>query len=102
MRVAPRELRAVRRDGLLVRFAMLGPVAYVEVEVPPEGSAAAPRTPSLDEGWGFVLRGSATLHAPPSASFPPERRSTSRPTTATGPRPPRSVIAGFVPVSARC
>lgn len=29
MRVAPRELRGVRRDGLLVRFAMLGPAEKI-------------------------------------------------------------------------
>ena len=102
MRVAPRELRAVRRDGLLVRFAMLGPVAYVEVEVPPEGSAGSGlETPSPDEGWGFVLRGSATLHATSEREFPAGTAfhvpaDDGHWLSATG----RSVIAGFAPVSA--
>ena len=61
VRVAPRELRAVRRDGMLVRFAMLGPVAYVEIEVPPEGSAGS----GLDAaGRGLGLRAARQRDAP--------------------------------------
>ena len=101
MRVAPRELRAVRRDGMLVRFAMLGPVAYVEIEVPPEGSAGSGlETPSPNEGWGFVLRGSATLHAATEREFPAGTAfhvpaDDGHWFSATG----RTVIAGFAPVA---
>jgi quercetin dioxygenase-like cupin family protein len=101
VRVAPRELRAVRRDGLLVRFAMLGPVAYVEVEVPPEGSAGTGlETPATTEGWGFVLRGSATLHAAVEREFPAGTAfhvpaDDGHWFSAAG----RTVIAGFAPVA---
>ena len=101
MRVAPRELRAVRRDGMLVRFALLGPVAYVEVEVPPEGSAGTGlETPSPNEGWGFVLRGSATLHAATERELPAGTAfhvpaDEGHWFSASG----RAVISGFAPVA---
>ena len=34
MHVAPEGLKTVRQDGITVRFAMLGPMAYVLAEVP--------------------------------------------------------------------
>jgi quercetin dioxygenase-like cupin family protein len=101
VRVAPRELRAVRRDGLLVRFAILGPVAYVELEIPPEGSTGTGlETPTPSEGWGFVLRGSATLHAAIEREFPAGTAfhvpaDDGHWFSATG----RSVIAGFAPIA---
>jgi quercetin dioxygenase-like cupin family protein len=50
---------------------MLGPVAYVEIEVPPQGSAGTGlETPVSNEGWGFVLRGRATLHGANGREFP--------------------------------
>ena len=102
MRVAPRELRGVSRDGMLVRFARLGPVAYVEVEVPPTGSAGTGlEAPSQNAGWGFVLRGHVTLHTHSTREFPagtafyippgaPDHHLTARGGT---------IVAGFAPVA---
>jgi quercetin dioxygenase-like cupin family protein len=101
MRVSPRDLRAVQRDGLLTRFAILGPVAFAIVELGGQGSAgSALEQPTDAESWGFVLQGELTLHAsqpqaltagtafyvpagPPAHSF-----------SASG----RVVAAGFAPV----
>ena len=71
MRVSPRDLRAVQRDGLLTRFAILGPVAFVMVELPGAGSAgSALEQPTEAESWGFVLQGDLTLHAPQAQVLP--------------------------------
>ena len=102
MRVAPRELRAVRRDGLLVRFAMLGPVAYVEVEVPPEGSAGSgPRDAVAGRGLGLRVARQRYAPATSEREFPAGTAfhvpaDDGHWLSATG----RSVIAGFAPVSA--
>jgi len=37
MHVAPVDLRAVQQDGLRLRFALLGSMAYVLAEVPAAG-----------------------------------------------------------------
>lgn len=102
MRITPRELRGVRRDGLLIRFAMLGPVAYVEVEVPRGGSAGTGfETPSRNPGWGFVLRGHVTLRHRETREFPAGTAFYIPPgtpdhvLTATG----GTVVAGFAPVA---
>ena len=101
MRVSPRDLRGISRDGMLVRFAMLGPVAYVHVEVPAAGSAGTGfETPSQNAGWGLVLRGHVTLHGatvrelPAGTAFyvppgPPDHYFSAKGGT---------VIAGFAPV----
>ena len=101
MRVSPRELRGISRDGMLVRFALLGPVAFVQVEVPAGGSAGTGlEQPSLSAGWGFVLRGQVTLHGattrdvPAGTAFyvppgPPDHY-----TTAIG----GTILAGFAPI----
>ena len=102
MRITPRELRGVRRDGLLIRFAMLGPVAYVEVEVPRAGSAGTGfETPSRNAGWGFVLRGHVTLRQRDVREFPagtafyiPPGTPDHSLTAAGG-----TVVAGFAPVA---
>lgn len=102
MRVSPRELRGIKAEGLLTRFAILGPVAFVTVEIPAAGSAgtgAERRTE--DPAWGIVLRGSISLHGPAEQSFshgtafhvpagPPEHWFSA---------PGRAVIAGFVPMA---
>ena len=102
MRVAPRELRGASRDGVLVRFAMLGPVAYVEVEIPHAGSAGTGfEAPSQDAGWGFVLRGHVTLHGQVTREFPagtafyiPPGAPDHHLTAAGG-----TILAGFAPVA---
>src|SRR6187200_282163 len=102
MRVSPRELRGIRAEGLLTRFAMLGPVAFVSVELPAEGSAATGiEKPTQNEAWGIVLAGSVRLHGPEEREFargtafhvppgPPEHWF-----SASG----RAVIAAFAPVT---
>ena len=58
MRVSPAELRAVRQGGILARYAVLGPVAFVQAELGAEGSRqTAFEEPCEMEHWGFVLRG---------------------------------------------
>ncbi|MBM4407022.1 MAG: cupin domain-containing protein [Chloroflexi bacterium] len=102
MRVAPRELRGVSRDGVLVRFAVLGPVAYVEVDIPRAGSAGTGfETPSQNPGWGFVLRGHVTLHGQVTREFTagtafyiPPGAPDHHLTAAGG-----TIVAGFVPVA---
>ena len=63
MHLAPADLRSVRQDGLSIRFGILGPVAYVLADVPPDGSAnTALERPCTRSHWGFVLSGEVTLH----------------------------------------
>ncbi len=103
MHVSPRELRGIRREGLLTRFAILGPVAVVLVDLPPGGTAGtALEAPVETEAWGFVLRGSLAL-----------RTADSRQEFAAGsafyvpPGPPahwfeaqaRVVVGGFAPLA---
>ena len=58
MRITPADLRIVRRGGLTVRFAALGPVAYVVAELTPAGSAGTSFEASCtDPHWGLVLNG---------------------------------------------
>ena len=61
MHVAPIDLRAVRQDGLKIRFALLGSMAYILAEVPESGSAGT----SLEHAcvqphWGMVVDGQVT------------------------------------------
>jgi quercetin dioxygenase-like cupin family protein len=64
MHVGPADFRSIRRDGLLLRFAILGEVAYVLVEVPPSGSAGtALETPCERPHWAFVMAGEVELDA---------------------------------------
>jgi hypothetical protein len=102
MRVSPRDLRGIRADGLLTRFAILGPVAFVSVEVPAAGSAGtALERPTESPAWGFVLNGEVTLHGQFERRFgrgtafhvpggPPEHWFTA---------PGRALIAGFAPLT---
>jgi quercetin dioxygenase-like cupin family protein len=61
MHVALPDLRALRRGGLVIRYAMLGPVAFVLVEVPAAGSAGtAIEQPSRQAHWALVIDGELT------------------------------------------
>ncbi len=100
MRVAPRDLKAVRAAGLLTRYAVLGEAVFSIVELPPGGSAGT----SLEqecrlEHRGLVVKGEVTLVEAP-------RTRTLRAGTAfhvpPGPihrfgAPSTAVIAGFAP-----
>ena len=58
MHVAPIDLRAVRQDGLKLRFALLGSMAYVLAEVPDSGSAGTSlERPCVQPHWGMVVDG---------------------------------------------
>ena len=61
MHVAPEYLRAVRQGGTVVRFAMLGSMAYVLAEIPTSGSSGtAMEQPCVRPHWGFVVDGEVT------------------------------------------
>jgi hypothetical protein len=103
MRVTLSELRPVRRRGLTLRSAPLGPVGALLVETPPDGSADTTlETLCRSAHWAVVMRGELELerarrrwtisggqpfYVP--AGDPPHRFRTSR----------RTLIAGFVPRS---
>ena len=58
MRVAARELTTVRQGTMLARYAVLGPVAFAQVEFGPSGTAGtAAEEPCEQAHWGLVLRG---------------------------------------------
>jgi quercetin dioxygenase-like cupin family protein len=103
MHVAPSDLRTVRQGGLVVRFAMLGSMAYVLAEIPEGGSAGSSIEQACSRAhWGFVIEGELTFvtdgqrrtipagrafHVP--AGGPEHRFETSGP----------GLIAGFEPVA---
>ena len=102
MHVAPADLRSLRQDGILVRFAMLGPMAFVFAEIPSSGSVGTTlEKPCTDPHWGFVIDGELTFvsgshratipagrafHVPPDG--PAHRFETAR----------NARVAGFTPV----
>ena len=58
MHVAPVDLRAVQRDGLKIRFALLGSMAYALAEVPESGSVGTSlERPCVLPHWGMVISG---------------------------------------------
>jgi quercetin dioxygenase-like cupin family protein len=64
MHVGPADFRSIRRDGLLLRFAILGEVAYVLAEVPPSGSAGTALEAVCERPhWAFVVAGEVELDA---------------------------------------
>jgi hypothetical protein len=105
VRVAPRELQAVDRAGMLTRFSVLGPVAYVQVTFPADGTVGTGLDePCVVEHHGLVTRGALTVDhedgrtetfdvgtafyvpaGPPSHVFRVE---------------PHSIIGGFAPLEA--
>jgi quercetin dioxygenase-like cupin family protein len=62
MHIGPADFRLIRRRGLLLRFAILGEIAYVLVEVPPSGSAGTELEVECERPhWAFVLAGEVQL-----------------------------------------
>ena len=58
MHVAPVDLRAMRQSGIVIRFTMLGPLAFVLAEIPSSGSAGTSlEQPCTQAHWGFVISG---------------------------------------------
>jgi quercetin dioxygenase-like cupin family protein len=67
MHIGPADFRSIRRDGLLLRFAILGEVAYVLAEVPCSGSAGTALETSCERPhWAFVVSGEVELDAAPA------------------------------------
>ena len=63
MRVSPRELQGLRRAGMLTRYAVLGPVAYVLADLPAEGTPGTGlEEPCVRDHHGIVLRGTFRVH----------------------------------------
>jgi quercetin dioxygenase-like cupin family protein len=61
MHVAPVDLRAMRQNGLVIRFAMLGSMAFVFAEIPASGSGGTSlEQPCTLAHWGFVVEGELT------------------------------------------
>lgn len=61
MHVAPADLRAVRDGDALVRFAVLGPVAVVDADVPPRAKVPSSDEPCLRSHLGMVVQGRFAL-----------------------------------------
>jgi hypothetical protein len=105
LHVSPTELRVVHRGSLVLRLAVLGPVAAVIAELPPTGSLdTSLEEPCVEPHWGIVLRGDLEMEQDG------ERRAIAGGSTfyvpgggaghrffATG----RAVVAGFVPLEGR-
>lgn len=63
MRVSPRQLQGVRRAGMLTRYALLGPVAYVLADLPAENATGTGlEDPCIIDHHGIVLRGTFRTH----------------------------------------
>lgn len=63
MRVSPAELQAVKRGGMLTRYALLGQVVFVLVELPSTGTdGTGLDQPCLTDHHGFVTRGTFSVH----------------------------------------
>ncbi len=59
MRVSPKMLQGVRRGEMLVRYALLGPVAFVHADLPKAGTAGTGLDePCAMQHHGIVIRGS--------------------------------------------
>ncbi len=102
MRVSPRDLRGIQAEGLLTRFAILGPVAFVSVEVPDDGSAGTGlERPTERPAWGIVLAGEVALHGAMEQQFPAGTafHIPAGPPSHSFTAPARAVIAGFAPLS---
>jgi quercetin dioxygenase-like cupin family protein len=64
MHVAPTELRTLRQDGIVVRFALFGRMAFVLAEFPASGSAGTSlESPCVKPHWGFVIDGELTFES---------------------------------------
>lgn len=58
MHVTPNDLRMVRQDRMVIRFALLDSMAFVLVEIPASGSRETSlEQPCVRPHWGFVIAG---------------------------------------------
>jgi quercetin dioxygenase-like cupin family protein len=104
MHVGPAEFRSIRREGLLLRFAILGEVAYVLADVPAGGSAGMVLEEACQRPhWAFVVNGEVRLDVasehvtvPAGSAFHVPHGVSHRISAAS-----RTRLAGFEPVDAR-
>jgi mannose-6-phosphate isomerase-like protein (cupin superfamily) len=62
VRVSPRDLHAVQRAGMLARYALLGPVAFVHVDLPATGTAGTGLDDlCVSDHHALVIRGSMSI-----------------------------------------
>ncbi|HEX5149128.1 MAG TPA: hypothetical protein VFW02_08605 [Candidatus Limnocylindrales bacterium] len=77
MHVTPSDLRTLRQDGTVLRFALLDALAFVLAELPATGSVGtALERPCTRPHWGFVVAGDVRCevdgrrqHIPPGSAF---------------------------------
>ncbi|MEO8570102.1 MAG: hypothetical protein ABI553_00250 [Chloroflexota bacterium] len=102
MHVAPVDLRAIRQNGMVIRFAMLGSMAYVLAEVPKSGSSGTSlEQPCRQAHWGFVIEGELSCLSDGKRERIPAGRAFHVPAGAPEHRfeaSTRALIAGFQPV----
>ena len=102
MHVAPGDLRTVRQDGIVVRFAMLGSMAYALAEIPAAGTAgSALGWPCTDPHWGFVVKGELTFVTDRERETIPAGRAFHVPAGGRSHRfetAGAAVVAGFAPI----
>lgn len=62
MHVAPAEFRSVRRENVLLRFALVGDIVYVLAELPSTGSAGTFVEQACERPhWAFVVSGNVEI-----------------------------------------
>jgi quercetin dioxygenase-like cupin family protein len=102
MHVAPVDLRAVRQGGIVIRFAMLGSMAYVFAEIPSSGSSGTSlEQPCSLAHWGFVIEGELTFVTGRTRQSIPAGRAFHVPAGGLEHRfetPGAALVAGFQPV----
>lgn len=103
MHVAPGDLRTVRQDGMLVRFATLDSMAYALAEIPAGGSSGTSlEKPCTDPHWGFVVKGELTFVTDRERETIPAGRAFHVPAGGRSHRfetPGPGIVAGFAPIA---
>lgn len=102
MRIAPGELQAIRGQGMLTRYALLGPAAFVIVEFGADGTVGTGLDqPCLTDHHAIVARGQFAVHHADGRSetfqvgdafYVPHG-----PPTHTFSSSPDAVVSGFAP-----
>jgi len=102
MHVAPVDLRAFRQDGIVIRFSMLGSMAYVLAEIPADGTGETMlERPCTDPHWGFVVKGELIFRTDGERETIPAGRAFHVPPGGPLHRfevPAGAILAGFAPV----
>jgi hypothetical protein len=103
--VTPTELRAVTRGALVLRYAALGPIAGVLVELPANGTLETTlEEPCTEPHWGVVLRGEIEIEEGGRRRVVPAGSGYHVRGGGAGHRfhaARRAILAGFVPLEGR-